>query len=295
MFSPAGYRAPVADELIRLAIVAGACVAALVVVEVLHGALLRIGRRARLAAELAHRTHRPFQLLVAVYALDIGMRWSDLTGVWRGPVVHLLDLVAIGAGAWLVTGLLFVVEDAALSAFRTDVRDNQQARTVHTQVQVIRRFTAVAVAVLAIGAMLMTFRAFRILGTSLLASAGVAAAIAAFAAQTLLGNVFAGLQLAFGKSLRLDDVVVVDGEWGRIEEITLTYVVLHVWDDRRLIMPTSYFTTTPFQNWTRSDASLIGSVELELDWSVPVEEMREELRAILGTTPMWDERISVLQ
>src|SRR2546430_10233492 len=142
MFSPAGYRAPVADELIRLAIVAGACVAALVVVEVLHGALLRIGRRARLAAELAHRTHRPFQLLVAVYALDIGMRWSDLTGVWRGPVVHLLDLVAIGAGAWLVTGLLFVVEDAALSAFRTDVRDNQQARTVHTQVQVIRRFTA---------------------------------------------------------------------------------------------------------------------------------------------------------
>src|SRR2546430_3426070 len=163
MFSPAGYRAPVAGELVRLAIVAGACVAALLAVEVVHRALLPLGRRARLAAELAHRPHRPFQLLVAVYALDIGMRWSDLTGVWRGPVVHLLDLVAIGAGAWLVTGLLFVVEDAALSAFRTDVRDNQQARTVHTQVQVIRRFTAGAGGVLANGAIVMSLRACPIL------------------------------------------------------------------------------------------------------------------------------------
>src|SRR2546430_11592013 len=122
MFSPAGYRAPVADELIRLAIVAGACVAALLAVEVLHRALLRIGRRARLAAELAHRTHRPFQLLVAVYALDIGMRWSDLTGVWRGPVVHLLHLVGDGAGAWLVAGLVFGVEGAAPGGLRPGAR-----------------------------------------------------------------------------------------------------------------------------------------------------------------------------
>jgi hypothetical protein len=188
-----------------------------------------------------------------------------------------------------------VLEDAAPLRVRTDVQDNKQARTIHTQVQVIRRFTAVSVTVLAIGTMLTTFQTVRIIGTSLLASAGVAAAIAAFAAQALLGNVFAGLQIAFGKSLRLDDVVVVGGEWGRIEDITLIYVVLRIWNDRRLILPTSYFTNNRFENWTRNEASLLGLVELDLDWSVPVDRMRDELRAILSDQPMWDGRVSVLQ
>ncbi len=284
-----------ADNLIRLAIVAGACVAGLVVVQVAHLILLRIGRRYRLVRELTDRCHRPMQLVVVVYAFDIGLRGSGLTGGWRGPVIHVLDLIGIGATAWLATGLLFVLEDLALIRFRTDVEDNVQARTVHTQVQVVRRFTAVAVTVLAAGAMLMTFSQARLIGTSLLASAGVAAAIAAFAANTLLSNVFAGLQLAFGKSLRLDDVVVIDGEWGRIEDITLTYIVLHIWDDRRLILPTSWFTTHPFENWTRTGSSLLGSVEFDLDWGAPVDQLRDELRAVLTHTAMWDGRISVLQ
>jgi small-conductance mechanosensitive channel len=284
-----------AGDLIRLGIVVGSCVIVLVAIQVVHRMLLRAGQRVRLLGELAHRSHRPFQLLTVVYVLEIGLRSSHLTGGWRGPVVHALDLVVIGAGAWLLTGLLFVIEDAALMRYRTDVRDNQQARTVHTQVQVIRRFTAVSVAVIAIGAMLMTFREARLIGTSLLASAGVAAAIAAFAAQTLLSNVFAGLQLAFGKSLRLDDVVVINNEWGRIEDITLTYIVLHIWDDRRLILPTSYFTTHPFENWTHSESSLLGAVEFDVDWSAPVDQMRDELRVILTQTSMWDGRVSVLQ
>jgi small-conductance mechanosensitive channel len=285
----------VADDLIRLAILVGVCVAVLVVIQVVHRTLLRAGRRVRLLDELAHRSHRPFQLLAVVYVLEIGLRSSRLHGSWRGPVVHALDIVIIAAAAWLLTGLLFVVEDAALTRFRTDVQDNKQARTVHTQIQVIRRFTAVSVAVIAIGTMLMTFREARLVGTSLLASAGVAAAIAAFAANTLLSNVFAGLQLAFGKSLRLGDVVVIDNEWGRIEDITLTYIVLHVWDDRRLILPTSYFTTHPFENWTRNESSLLGSVEFDLDWAVPVDQMRDELRTVLTRTSEWDGRVSVLQ
>jgi len=285
----------VADALTRLAIVLGLCAGSLVVVQLLHAVLVRIGRRARLVAELAAHSHRPIQLIIVVYSLDLGLRGSGLTGAWRGPVIHLLDLIGIGATAWLFTGLLFVVEDLALIRYRTDVEDNQQARTVHTQVQVVRRFTAVTVAVVAIGAMLMTFREARLIGTSVLASAGVAAAVVAFAAQALLGNVFAGLQLAFGKSLRLDDVVVVKGEWGRIEDITLTYVVLHIWDDRRLILPTSYFTGNPFENWTRREASLLGSIEFDLDWAVPVEQMRDELRALVTDSPMWDGRVSVLQ
>jgi small-conductance mechanosensitive channel len=279
----------------RLAVVVGICVAVLIAIQVLHRVLLRAGRRVRLLDELARRSHRPFQLLVVIYVLDIGLRSSELSGGWRGPVVHALDLLVIGAGAWLLTGLLFVIEDVALTRFRTDVQDNKQARTVHTQIQVIRRFTAVSVAVIAIGAMLMTFREARLVGTSLLASAGVAAAVAAFAANTLLSNVFAGLQLAFGKSLRLDDVVVINDEWGRIEDITLTYIVLHIWDDRRLILPTSYFTSHPFENWTRNESSLLGSVEFDVDWSVPVDDMREELRSVLTQTSEWDGRVSVLQ
>ncbi len=284
-----------ADELIRLAVVVGACVASLLAIQVLHTILVRIGRRLWVARELANRGHRPAQVLAAVYTLDIGLRGSGLTGSWRGPLIHLLDLVAIGAGAWLFTGLLFVIEDLALARYRTDVEDNQQARTVHTQIQVIRRITAVSVAVFAIGAGLMTFREARIIGTSLLASAGVAAAIAAFAAQTVLSNVIAGLQIAFGKSLRLDDVVVIDNEWGRIEDITLTYIVLHIWDDRRLILPTSWFTSHPFENWTRSESSLLGAVEMDVDWAVPVDQLRDELRGVLTHTEMWDGRVSVLQ
>jgi small-conductance mechanosensitive channel len=285
----------VAHDLTRLAIVVGACLASLLVVQILHWILLKVGRRLRFFRDLASRAHRPFQVLAVAYTLDVGLRQSGLTGDWKGAVLHLLDLLAIGAGAWLLTGLLFVIEDLALARYRTDVEDNQQARTVQTQIQVIRRITAVTVAVFAAGAMLMTFHEARIVGTSLLASAGVAAAIAAFAANTLLGNLIAGLQIAFGKSLRLDDVVVIDGEWGRIEDITLTYIVLHIWDDRRLILPTSWFTSHPFENWTRNETSLLGAVELDVDWAAPVDKMRDELRAILTNTDMWDGRISVLQ
>jgi small-conductance mechanosensitive channel len=285
----------VTDHLTRLGIVLAAVLGCLLVVEVGHRILVRISRRARVIQELTIRAHRPAQLVAVVYAFEVGLRISGWYGSWRGPMIHTLDLVAIGAGAWLLTGLLFVVEDLALTRFRTDVRDNRQARTVHTQVRLVRRATAVVVAMLAVAAMFTTFREVRLIGASVLASAGVAAAVATFAAQALLGNVLAGLQIAFGKSLRLDDVVVIEGEWGRVEAITLTYVVLHIWDDRRLIMPTSYFTTHRFENWTRSESSLLGAVEFELDWTVPVEQMRDELRTALTDTTMWDGRVSVLQ
>jgi hypothetical protein len=141
----------------------------------------------------------------------------------------------------------------------------------------------------------MTFHEARIIGTSLLASAGVAAAIAAFAANTLLSNLIAGLQIAFGKSLRLDDVVVINNEWGRIEDITLTYIVLHIWDDRRLILPSTYFTTTPFENWTRQTAALLGTVELDVDWRVPVDELRAHLKQVVEGARIWDGRTAILQ
>ena len=135
----------------------------------------------------------------------------------------------------------------------------------------------------------------RALGASVLASAGLISVIAALAAQSTLGNVFAGLQLAFSDAVRVDDVVVVEGEWGRIEELTLTYVAVQIWDDRRLVLPTSYFTTKPFQNWTRTSSAVLGTAEIDVDWSVPVEPMRAELRAVCEGTELWDGRVCVLQ
>jgi small-conductance mechanosensitive channel len=145
------------------------------------------------------------------------------------------------------------------------------------------------------GAMLLTFPAFRAAGASVLASAGIAGVIAGFAAQSLLSNVIAGMQIVFSEALHLDDVVVVEGEWGRIEEITLTYVVVRIWDDRRLVLPTSYFLSKPFENWTRTEAAVVGVVELDLDWSIPVEALRSELELAVKENERWDGRNCTLQ
>jgi hypothetical protein len=276
--------------------VLAAVLAALLLLEVTHRILLRLQRRSVLFGELAERAHRPAQVVVSLIAIQVAVRSTTTnTGDWWPTLLHVLWLALIGAGAWLVAALMIVIEDAALSRFRTDVEDNWYARRVHTQVTVVRRVTVAIVGVVALGAMLVTFPAARAAGASLLASAGLAGVIAGFAAQSLLGNVIAGIQIAFSDSLRLDDVVVVENEWGRVEEITLSYVVVQIWDDRRLVLPTSYFTSKPFENWTRHSAAVLGTVELDLDWSVPMEPLRAELDRVLAGTDLWDKRTGVLQ
>jgi small-conductance mechanosensitive channel len=276
------------------AIVAGVLAAYVLAVGV-GAAVRRAGQRVSFLERLSARTRLPFRALAISLALYVGVRLAVPAHDWWLVAGHATALACIAAAAWFGTHLLFVVEDGALTRFRTDVTDNRHARAVHTQVAVLRRLTAVAVTILAIGTMLMTFREARVVGTSLLASAGVAAAIAAFAANTLLANVVAGLQIAFGGSVRLDDVVVIEEEWGRIEEITLTYVVVHLWDDRRLILPTTYLTTKPFENWTRTQSSLLGIVTLDVDWTVSLDRMRDALRSLLTGNPLWDGRVSVVQ
>lgn len=263
-------------------------------VAVLYVVLRHLGRRSRLARSIVQRAHRPTQVLVAVVALRAALP-RDIDAAWREPVMHVLAVAIVVASAWLVTALLLVLEAAALGRFRVDVRDNLAARRVHTQVRVVRRVTVAVIAVLALGAMLMTFPAARAAGASVLASAGLVGVVAALAAQTTLGNVFSGLHLAFGDAVRLDDVVVVEGEWGKIEEITLSYVVVRIWDERRLILPTSYFTTTPFQNWTKTGSSVLGTVEIDVDWSVPIDEMRSELTRVVEGSDLWDRRVVGLQ
>ena len=275
--------------------VLGAAVLALLVVEIIHRLARRLGRRSPLLAELAGQAHRAFQVLATLYAVQLALRVFVRSFPSREAVLHGLLLAVIAAGAWLVAVLLLVIEDVALAKFRTDVPDNLRARRVHTQVVVLRRLTVAAIVVLALGVALMTFPHVRAVGASVLASAGVIGVVAALAAQSLLGNVIAGLQLAFSDAVRLEDVVVVEGEWGRVEEITLSHVVVHIWDDRRLILPTSYFTTKPFETWTRTSAAVLGTVDVDADWSMPVPVMRDELRALVERTELWDGRVCVLQ
>nr|WP_205863413.1 mechanosensitive ion channel domain-containing protein [Planosporangium thailandense] len=267
-------------------------------VEVTHRIVCRLGRRSRLLAALSRHSHRPLQLVATLAAIRIAVQITTGHGAdpyWRRVTLHVIALALIAATAWLVASLLLVVQDRALTRFRMDVPNNRQARRIHTQVVMLRRVTVAVIFVLTVGIMLMTFPSVRGIGASVLASAGVIGAVAALAAQSILGNVLAGLQLAFGGAVRLDDVVVVEGQWGRIEELTLSYVVVHLWDDRRLILPTSYFTTKPFENWTRTGSAVLGTVELDVDWSVPVQAVREETRRFIEGNDLWDERACALQ
>jgi hypothetical protein len=277
-----------------LAVVVGAG-AALVLVEAIHLLLLRLGRRSPIVADLARTAHRPFQATVVLFAVQQALRSGVGNFAGRDAVLHALVLCIIAAAAWLVGALMLVVEDFALSKWRTDVQDNLKARRVKTQVVMLRRVTVAAIVVVTLAVMLMTFPAVRALGAGVLASAGVISVIVALAAQSTLGNLFAGLQLAFNDSVRVDDVVVVENEWGRIEELTLTYVAVQVWDDRRLILPTSYFTTKPFQNWTRTGSAVLGTAEVDVDWSAPVEQLRAELRRVCEGSELWNGRVCVLQ
>lgn len=168
------------------------------------------------------------------------------------------------------------------------------AKRVETQMQIIGRVSVVVVWVVGIAIVLLTFPSARAVGASLLASAGLASVVAGLAAQSTLANIFAGLQLAFSDALRVDDLVVVEKQTSTIEEITLTYVVARVWDGRRLILPTTTFTTKPFENWTRRSPEMVDTVEIDLDWDVPIALLRKELEAILASSDLWDGRTGVL-
>ncbi len=275
--------------------VVGGLVAGVVVAWLLALLVRSLGHHSAVAADLARRSRAALRATLGTVGVVLGVRIGAEPAAWTGPVRHVLDLVLIGAVAWLAVSLAFVVEDAALQRVSIAGPDNRRARRVRTQIQLLRRLTVAVVAVCALAAMLLTFPAARTFGASLLASAGLVSIVAGLAAQSTLANLFAGVQLTFTDAIRVDDVVVVDGQWGRIEEITLTYVVVHIWDDRRLLLPSTYFATKPFENWTRRDADLLGTVELDLDWQVPVAEMRAEFSRLLDSTDLWDRRVGVLQ
>ena len=268
-----------------------ALAAALVIVVVTALVVRAAARRRDWAKALGSRARHPFRLLVITL-----LAWAAMAATMPNAFAnHAFLIAAIAIGAWLVAALATFGIALAMGRYRTDIPDNRVARRMQTQLALVRRLVVVVITILAIGSILLTFDGVQAVGTSLLASAGVVSIVAGLAAQSTLANVFAGVQLAFSDAIRVEDVVIAEGEWGRIEEITLTYVVVHIWDDRRLVLPSTYFTSTPFQNWTRRSSELLGSVELDLDFSVRPSEMRAELDRILERTTLWDGRASVLQ
>ena len=257
-------------------------------------------RRYPVVADMSRRGRQPLRLALVLLAIwlvldrhRLGLGTNSTYAVQ--VTTRIVGLALIGVLAWLVAVLAFVAEDLLMARYRLDVEDNRRARRVRTQVSFLRRLTVVVVVVVAVASMLLTFKGAQAAGASLFASAGLLSVVAGLAAQTSLANVFAGMQLAFTDGLRVDDVVVVQTQWGRVEEITLTYVVVHIWDDRRLVLPSTYFTTTPFENWTRRNSDLLGVVDFDLDWTAPFDQMRSELRRVLANTDLWDGRVGILQ
>ncbi|XRQ15690.1 mechanosensitive ion channel family protein [Actinomadura welshii] len=245
---------------------------------------------------VARRCAAPAFAFAAVVSANAAMPYHLLGDGAEGTVRHALRIAAIGVTTWLVLRIGYALSDPPLERLmQVEGERNRRARRVRTQMLLLRRIAAATIVILAVGAALFTFPSVRAIGAGVLASAGVAGLVVGIAARPTLGNLLAGLQLAFSDALRLDDVVVTQGNWGRVEELTLSYVVLRLWDDRRMIYPVSYFTEQPFENWTRRSNRLLGSVELHVDWSVPVDELRRELYSALRENPLWDRREWVLQ
>lgn len=208
---------------------------------------------------------------------------------------QLAALLLIGVVTWLASNAVRGVAQGVITANPTTIADNLQARRIQTQTRVLARTLQGIVLLIGLSLMLMTFPQARQIGTSLLASAGLAGLVAGFAARPVLGNLIAGLQIGLSQPIRLDDVVIVEGEWGVIEEITGTYVVVRIWDQRRLVVPLQYWIEKPFQNWTRTTSELIGTVFLWVDYRTPLAPLREELQRICEASPHWDKRFCLLQ
>ena len=291
---------PVTHVAVNVAWVAGAIVIAYGVGMALSWLLQRIKGRSAVIDDIEELTRGPVRAtLMAIAAKTAVHHTSDPSSVWRAGVDHLLVIALMATNTWLFASLILVAERRAIARFAggdkamTDA--DRHRRKVRTQISVLRRLVVALVVVFGLASVLMTFPAFSNVGRTLFASAGVLSVVAGLAAQTSLGAAFAGIQISFSDAIRVGDVVVVEGEWGRIEEITLTYVVVHIWDERRLVLPCTYFIKTPFQNWTRNATALLGTVQLDVDFTVPLDAMRAELDRLLKSSKLWDGRANVLQ
>jgi len=270
--------------------------------------LARIGRAIEVRlVDFARRTHTrsddfflpivgaAIRLLLPLLAIILGLSSLEVPERLQTLFRHGVSMALIGSIGYVLYRLVGAACDLILDRYRIDVPDNRQARAVRTQVTVLRKVALSVIALFAFAAMLMVFDEVRQIGTTMLASAGLAGVVLGFAAQRSLGMLLGGFQIALTQPIRIGDSVVIEGEFGTIEEITLTYVVVSLWDQRRLIVPVTYFLDKAFQNWTRTSVELLGTVELYVDYDFPIEALRQKLDSILKGSKLWDRRVGALQ
>ena len=244
---------------------------------------------------LRTRIRLPVILLLIFLSLVIPSTFFDQEISPLGSLSTVMSVMVIIFVSWILIQSVHLIKHFVLSKFDIAERDNLQARKIYTQFRVLENIIIFLIVVVSLSLILMSFEAIRKIGVSLIASAGVAGIIIGFAAQRAIGTILAGIQIAISQPIRIDDVVIVENEWGRIEEINLTYVVVAIWDKRRLVLPTTYFIEKPFQNWTRTTAEIMGTVFLYADYTLPVDAVRDELDRILEGNPLWDGKVKVVQ
>ncbi|HEY2605617.1 MAG TPA: mechanosensitive ion channel domain-containing protein [Paraburkholderia sp.] len=257
--------------------------------------VLRIARPHPLTSVVLCYIDKPSLFVLVILMVEGVLAEAPDTLNYIEPIRDVTAIALIAALTWLSVRSAAAIGEAIIRAHPLDSADNLQARRIHTQARVLARSVMILIVIVGTGGALMTFPNVRQVGASLLASAGVAGLVAGIAARPVLGNLIAGLQIALSQPIRLDDVVVIQGEWGRIEEITGTYVSVRLWDQRRLIVPLQWFIENPFTNWTRSSSQIIGTVFLFVDYRMPLAPLREELARIVESAPEWDRRVQVLQ
>ncbi|RAK56452.1 mechanosensitive ion channel family protein [Phenylobacterium deserti] len=274
---------------------------AVVLAVTLHSLVVRLVQRGLKKKEdafwrpLLVRTRKPGRLAMVVVALGVAADLSPLTREQTSLVQHILLVLFIGLIGWAMLTATEIAAALYLRRYRVDVEDNLLARKHLTQVRILQQAVRVLIIILTTGLALMTIPQVRQWGVSLLAAGGAAGLIVGLALQPLLTNLIAGIQIAMTQPIRIDDAVIVESEWGRIEEINATYVVVKLWDERRMVLPLTYFLQNPFQNWTRNSAALTGAVMLYVDYTTPLEPVRQRLKELVENSPLWDRRTVVLQ
>ena len=266
----------------------------------LHGIAIKLltaafSGRAIYVQALLKRTQALTRVIAIFVVCAIVAQAAPLDDDTRSLLSSILGASLFAILGWTAISAVHIASDIYLSRFRIDVEDNLNARKQVTQIRILRRVADTMIVLLALGAGLMTFESVRQYGVSIFASAGAAGLVLGFAARPVLENLIAGIQIAVTQPIRIDDAVVIEGEWGWIEEITGTYVVIRIWDWRRLIVPLSYFIQKPFTNWTRETASIIGTVFLHADYTLPVDALRGYLTEIVKKMPLWDGKVAVIQ
>jgi len=238
---------------------------------------------------------RPLRFLIPTLCILTVISSLRLAEKERLLIGYLFNAVLIALTGWLTIKIVYILRDAILSRYNVQARDNAAARGIHTQMRMLANIVNAVIVLLTISFILMSIPGAGHIGVSILASAGIAGIVIGFAAQKALGNLIAGIQIAIAQPIRLDDVVIIENEWGWIEEINLTFAVVRIWDLRRLVVPISYFLEKPFQNWTRTKAELLGTVLIYADYNIPVKEIRNELSRVLKESPLWDKKANALQ